>query len=84
MIFETVPNYTVESVNYCNMGVLSKYDSEQMFEKFPFMKKRILDEILWNPYDPVREDFIKTCRKHIRFLANADDDQLKIMYHRSK
>lgn len=43
-----------------------------------------MDEIMWNPYDYMRQEFIETCRKHIKYLKYTDENVLKKLYYQSK
>lgn len=45
---------------------------------------RLSNEILDNPYDHDRDDFVKVCRKHIDFFKDEDDEVLKKLYYNSK
>ena len=42
----------------------------------------MMQEILDNPYDHLREEFIETCRKHIPYLNECKDSVLKKLYYK--
>lgn len=84
IIFGTPSTYSVETESYCNIGVIDGYDVSDVLNKYPKVKSDIRDEILWNPYDRLREHFIEMCRKHIPYLKNAEEDLLKRLYYQSR
>lgn len=84
IIFGTPTTYTIETDSYCNIGVVKKHDVFDVINKYPQLKSDIRDEILWNPYDLMRDVFIEMCRKHIPYLKNTDEDILKHLYYQSK
>ena len=46
--------------------------------------KDIQMEILHNPYDFSRDQFIKFCKQNIKYLKNAKPDYLKRLYYESE
>lgn len=48
------------------------------------MKKFIIDQIIHNPYDLDREEFVKLCQNNVEFLRDADHDILRKLYYRTK
>ena len=67
-LFDSYPMVTVETDSYCNVGCIFYRQFKEIFHKFPEMKKSMMDEILWNPYDKDRDQFIKTCQKHVAYF----------------
>lgn len=51
LIFDSLPQFTVETASYCNVGVVSFHHFEEFFLAFPMIKKLMIDEVIWNPYD---------------------------------
>lgn len=41
------------------------------------------DEIIWNPYDTMRDKFLQYCRKQIPYLASAGEITLRKLYYKS-
>ena len=58
IIFDMTPTFTVETMTYSNVGVVYYDEFKEFFERFPDMKKCLMDEIIWNPYDKDREAFV--------------------------
>ena len=83
-LFENAASYAIETVCYCSMGVIHGHDFHDMIKKTPTIKKDMVQEILDNPYDHMREEFIETCRKHISYLKDVDTTVLKKLYYKSE
>lgn len=83
-IFDTPAAYSIETVSYCNIGIVHHKEVKDILVKHPHITQDLRDEILWNPHDYAREQFIKMCRKHIKYLKDAEDDALKQLYYQSK
>lgn len=51
VFFDMPATYTVETVSYSNVAIVSPKDVKDYLIKNPEIRQDILDEILWNPYD---------------------------------
>ena len=63
--------------------MISLLNFEHLFLKFPNIKKIMTDEVIWNPYDTMRDSFLGFCREKIPYLANAGEITLRKLYYRS-
>lgn len=48
------------------------------------MKQVVIDQIIQNPHDSERENFVRLCRENIDYLQMADEDLLRQLYYRTK
>lgn len=83
LIFDSLPLKTVETASYCNIGVISFHNFRNFFLKFPEIRHIMTDEIIWNPYDTMRDKFLQYCRKQIPYLASAGEITLRKLYYKS-
>ena len=81
VIFDQAATYSIETETYSIMGVVSPEDVQDILIKYPQLRKDIMEEILWNPYDYQREEFVTACRKHIQYLLNAEEEVLLKLYY---
>jgi len=49
----------------------------------PGLKHEMIEEILENPYDVDRDEFVKLCRTQINYFKKVDEDVLKQLYYRT-
>jgi len=46
------------------------------------MKKWIVDEIIWNPYDSDRDEFVRLAKQHVDYFSRTDEDVLKKLFYK--
>ena len=80
--FSTHPTFTIETTSYCNFGVIHGSHFLELFVKFPDMKKWIVDEIIWNPYDSDRDEFVRLAKQHVDYFSRTDEDVLKKLFYK--
>ena len=80
VIFNSNPVNTIESMSYCTIGMINEQNFLDFLSHFTKMKKFIIDQIIHNPYDLDREEFVKLCQNNVEFLRNADLDIIRKLY----
>ena len=59
VLFDCNPLYTIETMSFCNIGHVSRSHFKDIASDFPDLKIAFQDQVLHNPYDIEREQFIK-------------------------
>lgn len=59
VIFNSNPIYTVKAMSYCTIGVINEQNFNDFLSHFPGMRQFIMNQIIHNPYDLEREEFVK-------------------------
>lgn len=54
VLFETVATYSIQTVTYCNIGIVHSKDVKDFLFKNPQLRNSMMEEILWNPHDHLR------------------------------
>ena len=84
VLFDTLPTFTIETESYCNLATITFKKVKKFMETNQHVKQDMIDEIMWNPYDYERDEFIKLCRKNVPYFRYVHDDFLKKVYYHSK
>ena len=66
------------------MGMISLEKMKDFFKKFPKIKLDLINEIISNPYDHERDDFVIMCQNNIPYLQDLQVDTLKKFYYDCK
>lgn len=61
VIFDSDPIYSIEVMSYSTIGHITKENFIEFLNHFPHMRPYIIDQIIHNPYDYEREEFVKIC-----------------------
>ena len=84
IVFDTPAMYTIETLSYCNIGIISYNDVHDLLIRNPHIRQDLRDEILWNPHDYHRDEFVQICRRHIAYLRDVEEELLKKLYYQCK
>ena len=77
VLFDCNPLYTIETLSYCNIGHVTREKFIELAATFPDLRTSFRDQVLHNPFDIEREQFIKLAKETIPFLHEADEDILR-------
>ena len=64
-------------MSYCTIGVIDQIAFNEFIAHFNDLRRFIIDQIIHNPYDLEREEFVKLCQNNIEFLHDCDQDILR-------
>jgi CRP-like cAMP-binding protein len=84
VLFDSDPAYSIECQSYCTIGVISREKFIEVTTSFPDIRQTMIDQVLGNPYDDEREQFVDICKQSISYLKNADKDTLRQLFYRAK
>lgn len=84
VIFDVDPTFSIEAMSYCTIGMITQVNFLEFLNHFTQMRKFLIDQIIHNPYDFEREEFVKLCQNNIEFLREADQDVIRQLFYRTK
>ena len=71
-------------MSYCTIGVINEQNFQDFLSHFGSMRQFIINQIIHNPYDLEREEFVKLAQNNIEFLRDADQDILRQLFYRTE
>ena len=58
LLFDTIPDLSIVSTTYCQLGAINRNDFRHMLSQYPEMKEQMINKILDSPFDEERDFFI--------------------------
>ena len=77
VLFDCDPLYTIETMSYCTVGVIPVEKFQELISAYPDIKKAFKDQVIQNPFDSEREQFVKIFKESIEYMKDADEDMLR-------
>lgn len=77
VLFDCNPLYTIETMSYCTVGHVPRESFSEFVTVFPEVKVALRDQVLQNPFDGEREQFVKLCKTTVDYFKDTDEDMLR-------
>ena len=74
----------MKTSSYSTLGIVSQKHFLEICRTHPKLHNEMLLEIVQNPYDAERDQFVKICKSRISYFKDIDDEILKNIYYRTK
>lgn len=81
ILFDSDPQLSIEGQSYCTIGTIEHEGMNKFFGTFPKLRSSMIENIIKNPFDQDREDFVQLCKENITFLKNFSTNELREVFY---
>lgn len=71
-------------MSYCTVGHVSRESFTEFITIFPDVRLALRDQVLQNPFDGEREQFVKLAKTSVDYFKDADEDMLRQLYYKGE
>ena len=82
VINDILPKISVKAKSYSTLAMITREEFKEMLQLFPEFKESIAMQIIDDPYDIMRDEFVDMCRNKIPYFFSMSDQFLIQLYNR--